>query len=139
MEDLEGSVQFSIEASKATKSFVETQNREVRPPHRQLASRTDTRPFQTLAALERARGSLRKVAALQAEADSWRKQCTALQDVNATLETDNGHLYDAFNEELDGMYDDVHQPEGSAMQKMIKDVQAAKAAKVALSKELAYA
>lgn len=91
-----------------------------------------------MAALDQARQSLGQVAALRAEVDSWRTQNAVLKELNGSLETDNGLLFDAFNEELDAMYDDVHQEDGSAMQRMVKDLQASKKSKMALAKELAY-
>ncbi|KZT60783.1 hypothetical protein CALCODRAFT_84865 [Calocera cornea HHB12733] len=78
-------------------------------------------------------GKSSEVDKLQAEIEHLHKQCGVLKKFLEDAMTEKEIMYDAFNEELDGMFQDAALPEAEAWQAMTKDLQKAKDARNQLS------
>jgi len=70
---------------------------------------------------------------LRADAEHLKKQCGVLKKFLDDATTEKEIMYDAFNEELDGMFNDVSLPENEAWQAMVQDLRKAKDARNQLS------
>ncbi|KAK0206394.1 hypothetical protein DFS33DRAFT_586286 [Desarmillaria ectypa] len=69
------------------------------------------------------------------EAQNTRRQCEVMKSLLDDATTEREILYEAFNEELDGMFNDVNLPEDEAWMAMSNDLRKTKEARNALSKE----
>ncbi|CCL98268.1 uncharacterized protein FIBRA_00262 [Fibroporia radiculosa] len=69
------------------------------------------------------------------ELQSAKRQCTLVKDLLADCTSEQEILYKAFNEELDGMFNDATLPEDEAWAAMTKDLRKSKEARNALSLE----
>ncbi|KAK0230941.1 hypothetical protein IW262DRAFT_1341270 [Armillaria fumosa] len=69
------------------------------------------------------------------EAQNTRRQCEVMKSLLDDATTEREILYEAFNEELDGMFNDVNLPEDDAWIAMSNDLRKTKEARNALSKE----
>lgn len=49
-------------------------------------------------------------------------ESTVIKELHDALEVENCHLYEAFNEELDRMYNDVQLPPGEAIGQLVNDL-----------------
>ncbi|KZP00238.1 hypothetical protein CALVIDRAFT_533882 [Calocera viscosa TUFC12733] len=74
-------------------------------------------------------GKASEVDKLQTEVEHLKKQCGVLKKFLDDATTEKEIMYDAFNEELDGMFNDVSLPETEAWQAMTRDLQTAKDAR----------
>ncbi|KAK0468197.1 uncharacterized protein EV420DRAFT_1635453 [Desarmillaria tabescens] len=72
------------------------------------------------------------------EAQNIRRQCEVMKSLLDDATTEREILYEAFNEELDGMFNDVNLPEDEAWIAMSNDLRKTKEARNALSKENSY-
>ncbi|KDQ15406.1 hypothetical protein BOTBODRAFT_145159 [Botryobasidium botryosum FD-172 SS1] len=71
----------------------------------------------------------------QSELQRAKRQCDLVKQLLSDATAENEILYDAFNEELDGMFNDVNLPPEEAWTALIADLREAKEAKNALAKE----
>ncbi|KAH8118741.1 RhoGEF domain-containing protein [Phellopilus nigrolimitatus] len=78
--------------------------------------------------LERTRSELR----------SWKRQCELVKKLMADAAQENEILYEAFNEELDGMFKDVLLPADEAWTAMTTDLRKAKEERSSLTRDNAY-
>jgi len=62
-------------------------------------------------------------------------QCELLKNLLTDATAEKEIMYDAFNEELDGMFNDAHLPEAQAWDALTMDLRQAKDARNALTKE----
>jgi len=71
----------------------------------------------------------------RAELQSTKRQCELVKSLLADATTENEIMYEAFNEELDGMFNDAHLPDTEAWTAMTRDLRQNKQSRNALSKE----
>ncbi|KAI0065897.1 hypothetical protein BV25DRAFT_1821601 [Artomyces pyxidatus] len=71
----------------------------------------------------------------RAELQSTRRQCELVKSLLADATAENEIMYEAFNEELDGMYNDAHLPADGAWAAMAQDLRRSKEARNALTRE----
>ncbi|KAF8272500.1 hypothetical protein EI94DRAFT_1718171 [Lactarius quietus] len=69
------------------------------------------------------------------ELQSTKRQCELVKSLLADATAENEIMYEAFNEELDGMFNDVRLPETDAWAAMTRDLRQCKESRNALSKE----
>ncbi|KAN0131381.1 hypothetical protein V8E53_010758 [Lactarius tabidus] len=69
------------------------------------------------------------------ELQSTKRQCELVKSLLADATAENEIMYEAFNEELDGMFNDVRLPESDAWAAMTRDLRQCKESRNALSKE----
>ncbi|KAH9947218.1 hypothetical protein B0H21DRAFT_740140 [Amylocystis lapponica] len=69
------------------------------------------------------------------ELRSTKRQCELVKSLLADCTAEKEFMYEAFNEELDGMFNDVHLPENDAWANMTKDLRKTKDDRNALSNE----
>lgn len=69
------------------------------------------------------------------ELQSTKRQCVLVKSLLADATAENEIMYEAFNEELDGMFNDAHLPESDAWAAMTRDLRQSKESRNALSKE----
>ncbi|KIO30176.1 hypothetical protein M407DRAFT_20644, partial [Tulasnella calospora MUT 4182] len=76
-----------------------------------------------------------KSARLEGEVGRAKRQCDLVKKLLADATTENEIMYEAFNEELDGMYNDASLPDDEAWVAMANDLQKAKEARNEFSRE----
>jgi len=69
------------------------------------------------------------------ELQSTKRQCGLVKSLLADATAENEIMYEAFNEELDGMFNDAHLPDTDAWAAMTRDLRQSKESRNALSKE----
>ncbi|KAI9507546.1 hypothetical protein F5148DRAFT_1307723 [Russula earlei] len=69
------------------------------------------------------------------ELRSTKRQCELVKSLLADATAENEIMYEAFNEELDGMFNDAHLPDTDAWAAMTRDLRQSKESRNALSKE----
>ncbi|KAF8484833.1 hypothetical protein DFH94DRAFT_716365 [Russula ochroleuca] len=69
------------------------------------------------------------------ELQSTKRQCELVKSLLADATAENEIMYEAFNEELDGMFNDAHLPDTDAWAAMTRDLRQCKESRNALSKE----
>ncbi|KDQ64245.1 hypothetical protein JAAARDRAFT_27871 [Jaapia argillacea MUCL 33604] len=69
------------------------------------------------------------------ELQSTRRQCELMKSLLADATAEKEIMYEAFNEELDGMFNDVNLPEDDAWEAMTTDLRQTKEARNALARE----
>jgi len=69
------------------------------------------------------------------ELQSTKRQCELVKSLLADTTAENEIMYEAFNEELDGMFNDAHLPHTDAWAAMTRDLRQSKESRNALSKE----
>ncbi|KAI0304176.1 hypothetical protein BC826DRAFT_215583 [Russula brevipes] len=69
------------------------------------------------------------------ELQSTKRQCELVKSLLADTTAENEIMYEAFNEELDGMFNDAHLPDTDAWVAMTRDLRQSKESRNALSKE----
>jgi len=69
------------------------------------------------------------------ELQSTKRQCELVKSLLADTTAENEIMYEAFNEELDGMFNDAHLPDTDAWAAMTRDLRQSKESRNALSKE----
>jgi len=69
------------------------------------------------------------------ELQSTKRQCELVKSLLADATAENEVMYEAFNEELDGMFNDAHLPDTEAWTAMTRDLRQSKEGRNALSKE----
>ncbi|KAI0251333.1 hypothetical protein BJV78DRAFT_1275422 [Lactifluus subvellereus] len=69
------------------------------------------------------------------ELQSTKRQCALVKSLLADTTAENEIMYEAFNEELDGMFNDMHLPETDAWAAVTRDLRQSKESRNALSKE----
>jgi len=69
------------------------------------------------------------------ELQSTKRQCELVKSLLADATAENEIMYEAFNEELDGMFNDMHLPETDAWAAVTRDLRQSKESRNALSKE----
>ncbi|KAI9466944.1 hypothetical protein BJY52DRAFT_1347724 [Lactarius psammicola] len=69
------------------------------------------------------------------ELQSTKRQCELVKSLLADATAENEIMYEAFNEELDGMFNDVRLPETDAWAAMTRDLRQCKEGRNALTKE----
>jgi len=69
------------------------------------------------------------------ELRSTKRQCELVKSLLADATTENEMMYEAFNEELDGMFNDAHLPDTDAWVAMTRDLHQSKESRNALSRE----
>ncbi|KAG9038527.1 hypothetical protein FRB95_000748 [Tulasnella sp. JGI-2019a] len=76
-----------------------------------------------------------EIARLQGEVARVKRQCDLVKKLLADASAENEIMYDAFNEELDGMFNDAGLPETEAWEALTQDLQQTKDARNNLAKE----
>jgi len=69
------------------------------------------------------------------ELQNSKRQCELVKSLLADATAEKEIMYEAFNEELDGMFNDANLPEDEAWTSMIQDLQKTKETRNALTKE----
>jgi len=69
------------------------------------------------------------------ELQNSKRQCGLVKSLLADATAENEIMYEAFNEELDGMFNDAHLPDTDAWDAMTRDLRQSKESRNALSKE----
>jgi len=69
------------------------------------------------------------------ELQNTKRQCELVKSLLADATAEKEIMYEAFNEELDGMYNDANLPEDDAWTSMIQDLRKTKETRNALTKE----
>ncbi|KAG8937079.1 hypothetical protein FRC02_006279 [Tulasnella sp. 418] len=72
---------------------------------------------------------------LRGEVGRTRRQCDLVKKLLADATAENEIVYEAFNEELDNMYNDINLPDDEAWEAMTKDLRQAKDQRNTLAKE----
>ncbi|KAH8830435.1 hypothetical protein DL96DRAFT_1592891 [Flagelloscypha sp. PMI_526] len=69
------------------------------------------------------------------ELSNSKRQCELVKDLLADVTAEKDIMYEAFNEELDGMYNDVNLPDDDAWERMTSDLRKTKEARNAATKQ----
>ncbi|KAF8917932.1 hypothetical protein CPB85DRAFT_1284072 [Mucidula mucida] len=72
------------------------------------------------------------------EVQNSKRQCEVMKSLLNDVTAEKEIMFEAFNEELDGMYNDINLPDDEAWEAMTSDLQRTKEARNALSKENQY-